>query len=62
MRAFLLVAAVCFAALAAAHVLRLVLEGTGPLQSPVFILTTLLSVALSAWATVLLLRKPAPGK
>ena len=60
MRAFLLVAAACFALLAVAHVLRLVVEGPGPLQSPVFILTTLLSAALSAWATVLLFRKPAP--
>ena len=61
MRAFLLVAAVCFALLAAAHGLRLVVEGTGLLQSPVFVVTTLLSAALSVWATVLLLRKPAPG-
>lgn len=60
MRVFLLVAAVCFALLAAAHVLRLVFEGAGPLESPVFILTTLLSVVLSAWASALLLRRPAP--
>ena len=60
MRTFLLVAAVCFALLAVAHGLRLVLEGTGLLQSPVFVITTLLSAALSVWATVLLFRKPAP--
>ncbi len=60
MRAFLLVTAVCFGLLAAAHVLRLLAEGTGPLESPVFIATTLLSAALSAWAMILLRRKPAP--
>ena len=38
MRTFLLVAAVCFALLAVAHGLRLVLEGTGLLQSPVFVI------------------------
>lgn len=60
MRAFLLVTAICFALLAAAHVLRLFAEGTGLLGSPVFVLTTLLSAALSAWAAILLRRKPAP--
>jgi hypothetical protein len=62
MRAFLLVTAICFALLGAAHVVRLVAEGRGPLESPVFILTTLASLALSAWATILLRRMPVRKK
>lgn len=54
MRAYLIVTGSCFALLAAVHIMRLIVEGLGPLKSPIFVLTTVLALAIAAWAATLL--------
>ena len=55
-RAFITTAGFVFALILAAHVARLLMEGTGPIVDPVFILSSLASLALVVWAAILLRR------
>lgn len=50
MRTYLLVTAIAFALLALAHVWRVIDESTSLLRDPWFVLTTVISAALSVWA------------
>ena len=50
MRAYLLTSGAVFALLVVAHVVRLFAEGPTVALKPVFVITTLLAVALTAWA------------
>jgi hypothetical protein len=59
MRAYLVTTGLLFLALLAAHLLRLVLE-PHLARDPWFVLTTLISVAVAAWAAVLFRRRDAP--
>lgn len=56
MRAYLLTTGLLFLALVAAHLLRLVVEPQLA-RDPLFLLTTLLSVLVAAWAAVLFRRR-----
>ena len=58
MRAYVGITGVIFALIFAAHVARVVAEGTGPLHNPFFILLTVAALALSIWAALLLFRRP----
>lgn len=53
MKTYIVVTGLAFALLALAHVARIFLEGWQVASSPVFVLTTLGSVAISAWAIFL---------
>jgi hypothetical protein len=54
MRTFVATAGSLFGLIFIAHVLRLAMEGLGPLSDPVFILTSIASIGLFAWAAILL--------
>jgi len=56
MKAYLLTTGIVFLLIFAAHVARLVAEGAGLLRDPWFDGTSVLSVALAAWAWRLLRR------
>ena len=56
MRAFVLTAGFIFALILAAHVARLLIEGPGPMVDPIFIASSLASLALVIWAAMLLRR------
>jgi hypothetical protein len=56
MRMYVVASGAVFALVALAHVARVVAEGTGPLSDPMFVVSTILSVVLSAWAIVVLRR------
>lgn len=56
MRAFVATAGFIFALILAAHVARLLIEGTGPMVDPVFIASSVASLALVVWAAILLRR------
>ena len=58
MRAYLLTTGLLFLALVAAHLLRLVVEPQLA-RDPLFLLTTLISVLVAAWAAVLFRRRDA---
>ncbi len=50
MKSYVIVTGLAFALLAPAHVARIFLEGWHVATSPMFIITTLASVAISIWA------------
>jgi hypothetical protein len=50
MRAYLLTSGLVFLAVALAHAARLIAEGMGPLQEPVFAVSSLLALAMAVWA------------
>jgi hypothetical protein len=50
MRAYVVTTGVLYVALFLAHVARLVFEGSSPLRSPTFILTSLGSLVMVAWS------------
>jgi hypothetical protein len=52
MRAYVGTTGAMFVLLVAAHVARLIAEGSGPLRDPVFVVTTLASVAMVVWAVI----------
>ena len=54
MKAYLIITGVVFAAVTAAHIWRAIAEGPALAKSPLFILLTVLSAALSCWAWWLL--------
>ena len=57
-RAFIAIAGLVFAAIFLAHVARLFAEGAAPLSGPIFIATSIVSLAATIWSVVLLIRKP----
>ena len=57
MRALTAVAGILFGILFVVHMVRLFAEGTGPLRNPLFILVSLVSLALSIWSFFLLFRQ-----
>jgi hypothetical protein len=56
MKAFLVTAGVIFGLVTVAHMLRIVFENARLATDPFFLLLTILSAGLSAWAFVLLWR------
>ena len=58
MRAYLLFTAIAFALLTLAHVWRIIAESTALARDPWFVLVTVMSAALSAWAFRLWRRAP----
>ena len=50
MRSYIIISGALFGLLVAVHAFRLVAEGFGPLSNPVFLVSTLASAAMSAWA------------
>lgn len=54
MKAYLILTGLVFALIALSHVLRLFQEGKAPLHNPWFIVTSLISLAMSVWAWRLL--------
>jgi hypothetical protein len=57
MRAYVATTGVLFALILAAHVARVLTEGAALVREPVFIATSIVSLAVSVWA-VALLRRP----
>jgi hypothetical protein len=57
-RAYIGITGLIFALMVAAHVARVWVEGSGVLREPIIILTTIVSLGLSAWALYLLFRRP----
>lgn len=53
MKAYIIITGIVFGLLAVAHVLRVMAEGTYLLTEPIFVLTTIASVGLFAWAIFL---------
>lgn len=58
MRPYVIVTGVVFALLFASHILRAAVEGMHVLTEPIFIFTTLVSLGLTAWAAILIIRGP----
>jgi hypothetical protein len=58
MRSYLLVTAIAFALLVFAHVWRMLEESTSLARDPWFVIVTLISASLSAWAFRLWKRTP----
>ena len=56
MRAYIITTGIVFALLAASHVLRVAVEGAQVLSEPIFVFTTIASVALALWALYLIVR------
>jgi hypothetical protein len=52
MRAYVLTSGLIFLAVALAHAARLLAEGFGPLQQPIFTLSSVLALAMALWAAV----------
>lgn len=50
MRSYIITSGILFGLLVLVHGFRLFAEGLGPLQNPVFLVSTLTSVAMSVWA------------
>ncbi len=55
-RVFIAIAGLVFAAIFLAHVARLFAEGAGPISDPMFIATSLISLAAAMWSAILLLK------
>ena len=58
MKAFIVVAGAAFGLLVLAHIARLFAEGTHLLSEPIFLLTTVGSLAACVWALFLLKKPP----
>ena len=58
MRTYIGITGLVFALMFAAHVARILAEGSGLLREPLIIVTSVLSLGLSIWALVLLTRGP----
>ena len=50
MKAYLIVTGVVFVLIAMAHIARVAVEGWHLLKEPIFVLTSLLTLGLAAWA------------
>ncbi len=57
-RAYVAVTGLIFVLMVAAHVARIVAEGTGLLREPMIIATSLIALGLTVWAVVLLVKRP----
>ena len=57
MRCFVIASGIVFLLILCAHVARLFAEGTWLFGEPSFIVTSLLSLGMAAWAAVLLWRR-----
>jgi hypothetical protein len=58
MRCFVIASGIMFGLIFAAHVARVFAEGTGILRQPTFIMTSVISLGMTAWAVYLLTRRP----
>jgi hypothetical protein len=58
MRTYVGITGLIFALMFAAHVARILAEGTGLLREPLIVVTSVLSLGLCIWALVLLTRGP----
>lgn len=54
MKLYLIATGIVFALVVVAHAARIVVEGTGPLSDPVFLIGTIAALALCGWAVALL--------
>ncbi len=54
MRAYIGITGLVFALMFAAHVARILAEGSGIMREPIIIATSVLSLGLAIWAVVLL--------
>lgn len=61
MRRYLIVSAAIFVLILAAHVARVVAEGTRLLIEPDFVMASLAALEMAIWALVLLRRLPTEG-
>ena len=57
MRAYIIVTGLAFAGILVAHLLRIIAEGVHLFREPGFVVSSMISVGLTAWATVLVLRR-----
>ena len=57
-RCYIIASGIVFALMFVAHVARLFAEGSGILREPIIIVTSLLSLGLTMWAVVLLIKRP----
>ena len=57
MRCYIVVTGLVFALMFAAHVARIFAEGAGILREPIIIVTSVLSLGLAIWASVLLFNR-----
>jgi hypothetical protein len=57
-RAYIGITGLVFALMFAAHIARVMAEGSGILREPIIILTSALSFGLAIWALLLLTRRP----
>ena len=55
-RAFIAIAGLLFAAIFLAHIARLFAEGTGAMSDPIFVATSVISLAAATWSAILLLK------
>jgi hypothetical protein len=58
LRAYVGITGIVFALMFIAHVARVFDEGTGILREPTIIATSVISLGLTIWAVVLLMRRP----
>ena len=58
MKAYLATSGTIFGMIVLAHVARAIVEGSRVSADPIFIALTLMAIALSVWAWLLLLRMP----
>ena len=68
MRAYAVTTGVVFGLIVIAHIARLVAEGPSAFRSPVFVISSLLSIGMVVWSVLVLRRlgrssgaKPPPG-
>lgn len=61
MKYYVMTTGIAFGLLALAHVARVVLEGAHVAKSPIFVVTTIGSIALCIWALLLVKRLPRSG-
>ena len=62
MKLYLIFTGISFALIALAHFARLYVEGASVLRYPIFVFTTILSIAISIWAAFLLKRSMRKNK
>ncbi len=56
MKAYVATTGLLFSLLVVVHAARIVAEGRGPLGQPFFVVSTMASLAMAAWALFLLLK------
>ena len=56
MKAYIAITGIVFFLLAVAHVARVIIEGTHVLTEPIFVLTSIASIAIFIWAVILFRR------